>query len=54
MKKAALIIIGLVMVVGGIALTFSEWTSVQILFRGVSGPLLAVIGLVALTVVNSK
>ncbi|MEI6438516.1 MAG: hypothetical protein WCO69_07195 [Candidatus Omnitrophota bacterium] len=54
MKKVVFILIGLILVIGGITLTFRDWVFIQMVFRGVIGPLLAVIGLVVLTVAGSK
>ncbi len=54
MKKLVLIGLGLLLVIGGVTLTFRDWVFIQMVFRGVIGPLLAVIGLVVLTVASSK
>ena len=54
MKKFLFIGIGLVLVIGGITLTFRDWVFIQMVFRGVIGPLLAVIGLVVLTMAGSQ
>ncbi len=54
MNKIVFIVIGLALVVGGVTLCFRDWFFIQILFRGVIGPLLAVTGLVVLTIANSK
>jgi len=50
MKKILFISLGLLLVIGGIALTFKDWIFIQMVFRGVIGPLLAVVGLVVLTI----
>ena len=52
MKKTIFISLGLLLVIGGITLTFRDWVFIQMVFRGVIGPLLAVIGLVVLTVAS--
>lgn len=49
-KKIILITVGFALVIGGIALVLKDWFFVQMLFRGVIGPLLAVAGLVVLTI----
>jgi intracellular septation protein A len=48
-KKILLFAIGAVLVIGGITLTIKDWIFIKVVFRGVIGPLLAVIGLVVLT-----
>ena len=54
MKKIIFIALGLLLVIGGITLTFRDWVFIQMVFRGFIGPLLAVIGLVVLTIAGSK
>lgn len=54
MKKIILIGLGLLLVTGGVTLTFRDWVFIQMVFRGLIGPLLAVVGMVFLTVVSSK
>ena len=54
MKKIIFIGLGALLVVGGITFTFRDWVLIQMVFRGVIGPLLAVTGLVVLTMANSK
>jgi len=49
-KKIILFAIGGVLVIGGITLTLKDWVYIQMVFRGVIGPLLAVIGMVVLVV----
>jgi hypothetical protein len=48
-KKILLFAIGAVLVIGGITLTIKDWLFIKLLFRGVIGPLLAVVGMVVLT-----
>ncbi|MBF0593406.1 MAG: hypothetical protein HQL22_00405 [Candidatus Omnitrophica bacterium] len=50
MKKIVFIALGILLLVGGITLTFKDWIFIQMVFRGVIGPLLAVVGLVLLTI----
>ena len=47
-KKALLFAVGGVFVVAGVTLTLKDWVYIQLVFRGVIGPLLAVIGMVVL------
>ncbi len=49
-KKIMLFVVGALLVIGGITLTLKDWTYIRIVFSGVIGPLLAVIGLVVLTI----
>jgi intracellular septation protein A len=49
-KKILLFAVGAALVVGGITLTLKDWSYIQMVFRGVIGPLLAVIGMVVLVV----
>ncbi len=49
-KKLILFAIGAGLVIGGISLTFKDWAYIQMVFRGVIGPLLAVIGMVVLVI----
>lgn len=53
MKKCVFIGLGLLLVIGGITLTFRDWMFIQMVFRGVIGPLLAVTGMVVLTMAGS-
>ena len=48
-KKIIFYAVGFLLVVGGIALSIKDWFFIEMVFRGVIGPLLAVIGLVLLT-----
>lgn len=48
-KKILLLAIGAVLVVGGITLVLRDWVYIKMVFRGVIGPLLAVVGMVVLT-----
>jgi len=48
-KKVLLFAIGFVLVIGGVTLTIKDWPYLRMVFQGVIGPLLAVIGLVVLT-----
>ena len=48
-KKIILGVAGAAVLVGGVVLTFKDWIFIQMVFRGVIGPLLAVTGLVCLT-----
>ena len=54
MKKIVFIVFGLALLIGGMTLTFKDWVFIQMVFRGVIGPSLAVIGMVVLTMANSK
>jgi hypothetical protein len=49
-KKTVLFAVGFSVVIVGITLTIRDWTLLEMVFRGVIGPLLAVLGLVILTV----
>ena len=48
-KKIILYLVGFLLVIAGIALAIKDWFFIEMVFRGVIGPLLAVIGLVVLT-----
>jgi len=54
MKKIVLLGAGLALLIGGVTLTFKDWIFIQMVFRGVIGPLLAVAGMVVLTLVDPK
>ncbi|MBF0387528.1 MAG: hypothetical protein HQL20_06695 [Candidatus Omnitrophica bacterium] len=54
MKKLVFIFLGFLLVIGGITLTFRDWVFIHMVFRGCIGPLLAVIGMVLLTMASSK
>ena len=54
MKRIIFITLGLTLLIGGMTLTFKDWVYIQILFRGFIGPLLAVIGMVVLTMADTK
>ncbi len=54
MKMILLIMAGLALVIAGVALTFRNWIFLQMFFDGVIGPLLAVAGMVILTIASSK
>ena len=49
-KKVIFYLIGFLLVIAGIALAIKDWFFITMLFRGIIGPLLAVIGLVVLTI----
>ncbi|MBF0123235.1 MAG: hypothetical protein HQL21_07530 [Candidatus Omnitrophica bacterium] len=49
-KKIILYLVGFVLVIVGIAFAIKDWFFIEMVFRGIIGPLLAVIGLVVLTV----
>lgn len=49
-KTIALFMVGFVLVIAGITLTIKDWVYIQIVFRGMIGPLLAVGGLVVLAI----
>ncbi len=51
-KRIILGVVGVVLLIGGITLTFKDWIFIQMLFRGVIGPLLAVAGMVCLTMLK--
>ena len=51
-KKAVLFIIGFALVIAGITLTLRDWFFLVMVFRGVIGPLMAVIGLVVLALIK--
>jgi hypothetical protein len=53
-KKLIFIGAGLLLLIGGMTLIFKDWVFIQMVFRGVIGPLLAVTGMVVLTMANSK
>ncbi len=48
-KRILLFVVGALLVVAGITITIKEWLLIKLIFRGVIGPLMAVIGLVVLT-----
>ncbi len=48
MNKMVLFLCGFVLMVAGIILVLRDWPSLVIVFKGVSGPLLAVAGMVML------
>lgn len=48
--KIILFVLGFSLVIGGIALSIRDWFFIQIVFRAVIGPLLAVAGLVMLAI----
>ncbi len=50
MKKGIFYFVGFLLVVVGIALAIKDWFFIQMVFRGIIGPLLAVVGLVVLTI----
>jgi hypothetical protein len=49
-KKIAFYLVGFLLVIVGISLALKNWFFIEILFRGIIGPLLAVAGLVILTI----
>ncbi len=49
LKKGIFFSIGFALVIAGITLTLRDWLFLVMVFRGVIGPLMAVIGLVVLT-----
>ena len=49
-RKIIFYIVGFLLVVVGIALAIKDWFFIEMVFRGIIGPLLAVIGLVVLTI----
>jgi intracellular septation protein A len=49
-KKIILFAIGAVLTIGGVTLIFQDWSYITMVFRGVIGPLLAVVGLLVLTI----
>lgn len=51
-KRVLLGALGLFMVILGVSLTLRDWTLVRIIFSGVIGPLLAVVGLVVLSLLK--
>ena len=51
-KKIVIGIAGVGLVLAGIFLTFKEWIFLQMVFSGIIGPLLAVVGLVLLTLIR--
>ncbi len=52
LKKTLFFIIGFALVIAGITLTLRDWFFLVMVFRGVIGPLMAVIGLVVLTLIK--
>lgn len=54
LKKTAFYIFGALLVIVGITLTLRDWAYIQMVFRGVIGPLLAVIGMVLLVLGRDK
>ena len=51
-KKIVLGVVGFTLVVAGATLAIKDWLFIQMVFRGVIGPLLAVVGLVALSLLK--
>lgn len=47
-KKMALGSVGFVLVILGVAVSLHDWASIVTLFRGLTGPVLAVAGLILL------
>ena len=47
-KKVLFFVLGFALVIFGVVLTLRDWLFLVMVFRGVIGPLLAVIGLVVL------
>ena len=54
MKRIVLFAIGLTLVVGGMALTLSQWATLTEVVKAFAGPFLAVAGLVLLFSVSIK
>lgn len=52
-NKILLGVIGFVLVILGVALSLHDWAFIITVFRGVIGPLLAVVGLVLLATLKS-
>jgi len=52
MKKTLLLIFGSLALIGGVALVLFWWKAVALLFKGVVGMILAVVGLVMLVMAN--
>lgn len=50
LKKVLLLGAGLVLVIGGMTLVIKDWFFIEMVFRGIIGPLLAVLGLVILVI----
>ncbi|NTV29516.1 MAG: hypothetical protein HGA80_05490 [Candidatus Omnitrophica bacterium] len=48
-KRMVLYLVGAVLIVMGITFTIKDWLFIKMVFRGVVGPLMAVVGLVVLT-----
>jgi hypothetical protein len=51
-KKVLFFVGGFVLVIAGVALTLRDWLFVQLVFRGVIGPVLAVAGMVVLALAS--
>ncbi len=51
-KKAVFFIAGFALVITGIALALKDWYFLVMVFRGLLGPLVAVIGLVILALIK--
>ncbi|MBF0485912.1 MAG: hypothetical protein HQL16_05285 [Candidatus Omnitrophica bacterium] len=49
-KKTVLFVIGFTLVIAGITLAIKDWIFIQMMFRAVVGPMLAVLGLVLLAI----
>lgn len=54
MKKSVQAILGVVLLVAGVTLIFKYWISVVILFQGVIGISLAIAGLIALYLLDTR
>lgn len=54
LKKIVLGSIGVVLVLAGVTLIFKNWVFIQMIYRGCVGPVLAVIGLVCLTMIKDR
>jgi hypothetical protein len=52
MKKLLLFLLGFILVIAGIALVLREWPAVVVVFKGVIGAILAIVGLVVLCIVK--
>ena len=52
LKKGIFFIIGFALVIAGIALTLRDWLFLVMVFRGIIGPLMAVMGLIVLTLLK--